>query len=78
MTWRKEVAPAIRKIACGLIQWQVSTLSVIDYLRQQAETFRALAESQTDPAIRDELLGLAEECERVAKEMADRMNGNET
>jgi hypothetical protein len=54
----------------------VSTLFEVDYLRQQAKSLRALAEGQANPEIREELLALAEECERVAKEMADRLNGS--
>jgi hypothetical protein len=54
----------------------VSGLEEIAYLRRQAKAFRRLGEAQADPAIRRELLALAKECERVADEVANRLEGS--
>jgi hypothetical protein len=43
-----------------------------DYLREQAEQYRALAATATDPAIKQEFLELAEVCEDVANWIDDR------
>jgi hypothetical protein len=50
-------------------------LSEIEYLRRQMARLRELARTQVDPAIRQELLALAEECEKVAGAIAGRRNG---
>jgi len=38
-----------------------------DYLREQADAYRRMAEDAKDPAIRDELLELAAICDEVAE-----------
>ena len=43
-----------------------------DYLRQQAERYRQLADEAAAPALQSELLELAAICERVAAEIEDR------
>lgn len=43
----------------------------VDFWRDQAEEFRAAAERIIDPALSDELLELADICERVASEIED-------
>jgi len=43
-----------------------------DYLREQAATFRQLAESESDPAVRDDLFDSAAICEEVANNIDDR------
>ena len=40
-------------------------------LREQAELLRCLARSSDVPAIRDELLAMAADCERVAEAVAE-------
>jgi hypothetical protein len=56
----------------------MAALREIEYLRRQARRFRKLAEAQADPAIQRELLALAKECERVAQEVANRLNGGQS
>jgi hypothetical protein len=46
-----------------------------DYLRQQAATYRQLAETAEDPFIKQELLELAAVCEEVANNIEDRLTG---
>jgi hypothetical protein len=43
-----------------------------DYLREQAEQYRALGANVTDPAIKQDFLDLAEVCEEVANRIDDR------
>jgi hypothetical protein len=43
-----------------------------DYLREQAERYRKLAEATEDPAAKKEFLELAAVCEKVANEEDDR------
>jgi hypothetical protein len=43
-----------------------------DYLREQAEEYRKLAEATEDPAAKKEFLELAAVCEKVANEEDDR------
>lgn len=43
----------------------------VDFWRDQAEKFRDAAEGVTEPALSDELLELADICERVALEIED-------
>jgi hypothetical protein len=43
----------------------------VEFWRDQAERFREAAERITEPALSDELLELAEVCERVASEIED-------
>src|SRR5215467_1745389 len=44
-----------------------------DYLRQQAATYRQLAEKAEDAVVRKELLDLADVCEEVANNIEDRL-----
>jgi hypothetical protein len=44
-----------------------------DYLREQAATYRQLAEGTDDPLITQELLELAAVCEEVANSIEDRL-----
>jgi len=58
---------------CGGEYWHDRRmLHYSDYLREQAEQYRALAANATDPAIKQELLELAEVCEEVANRIDDR------
>ena len=43
-----------------------------DYLREQAEHYRKFAAEAVDPAIKQELLDLADVCEEVANRIDDR------
>jgi len=43
-----------------------------DYLREQAAEYRLLAESNGDPAARQDLFESAEICEEVANDIDDR------
>jgi len=43
-------------------------------LREQAELLRGLARSSDVPAIRDELLAMAADCERVAQPVAEHLS----
>jgi hypothetical protein len=43
-------------------------------LREQAELLRGLARSSDVPAIRDELLAMAADCERVAQMVAEHLS----
>jgi len=48
-----------------------------DYLRQQAATYRQLAEKAEDAVVKKELLDLADVCEEVANNIEDRLtSGN--
>lgn len=44
-----------------------------DYLRDEAEKYRRLAEQAEDPFVKQELLELAAICEEVADSIEDRM-----
>src|SRR5262245_35999337 len=44
-----------------------------DYLRQQAATYRQLAEKAEDAVVKKELLDLANVCEEVANNIEDRL-----
>ena len=44
-----------------------------DYLREEARKYRKLAEQADDPLIKQELLELAEICDKVADNIEDRM-----
>jgi hypothetical protein len=44
-----------------------------DYLREEAEKYRRLAEKAKDPIIKRELLELAMICDEVANNIEDRM-----
>jgi L-fucose mutarotase/ribose pyranase (RbsD/FucU family) len=44
-----------------------------DYLRQQAATYRQLAEKAEDAVVKKELLDLADVCEEVANNVEDRL-----
>jgi hypothetical protein len=44
-----------------------------DYLREEAQKYRKLAEQAEDPLIKQEFLELAEVCERVANNIEDHM-----
>ena len=44
-----------------------------DYLRQQAATYRQLAEKAEDAVVKKELLDLADVCEEVANNIEDRL-----
>ena len=46
-----------------------------DYLRDQAATYRKLAEQTDDPIVKNELLGLASVCEEVADNIEDHLTG---
>ena len=41
----------------------------IEYLRSQAAELRKLAQEQSDPELKRDLLALAERCEHLAKHM---------
>jgi len=44
-----------------------------DYLRDEARKYRKLAEEAADPLIKQELLELADICDKVADNIEDRM-----
>ena len=44
-----------------------------DYLRQQAATYRQLAEKAEDAVVKTEVLDLADVCEEVANNIEDRL-----
>lgn len=44
-----------------------------DYLRDEARKYRKLAEQADDPLIKQELLELADVCDKVADDIEDRM-----
>jgi hypothetical protein len=44
-----------------------------DYLRDEARKYRKLAEEAVDPLVRQELLELADICDKVANNIEDRM-----
>ena len=44
-----------------------------DYLRDEARKYRKPAEEADDPLIKQELLGLADICDKVANNIEDRM-----
>ncbi len=44
-----------------------------DYLRDQAEKYRQLAEKSDDDFVRQELMELAAVCEEVANDIEDRL-----
>jgi hypothetical protein len=44
-----------------------------DYLRQQAATYRQLAEKAEDAVVKKELLDLADDCEEVGNNIEDRL-----
>jgi hypothetical protein len=44
-----------------------------DYLRQQAASYRQLAEKAEDAVVKKELLGLADVCEEVANNIEDHL-----
>jgi len=44
-----------------------------DYLRDEAKKYRKLADEADDPLIKQELLELADICEKVAINIEDRM-----
>jgi hypothetical protein len=44
-----------------------------DYLREQAATYRQLAEKAEDAVVKKELLDLANVCEEVANNIEDRL-----
>jgi hypothetical protein len=46
-----------------------------DYLRDQADKYRQLAERADDPAVKNEMLELASVCEDVASNIEDRLTG---
>jgi len=48
-----------------------------DYLREQAEEYRKLAEATEDPAAKKEFLELAAVCEKVANEEDDRQTAGQ-
>jgi hypothetical protein len=46
-----------------------------EYFRQQAATYRKLAEKTEDAFVKEELLDLADACEEVANNIEDRHTG---
>jgi hypothetical protein len=46
-----------------------------DYLRDQADTYRRLAEQADHPAVKNEMLELASVCEDVANNIDDHLTG---
>jgi hypothetical protein len=44
-----------------------------DYLRDEAQKYRRLAEEADDPLIKSELLELADICDKAANNIEDRM-----
>jgi hypothetical protein len=46
-----------------------------DYLRDQADKYRQLAERADNPAVKNEMLELAAVCEDVAGNIEDRLTG---
>jgi hypothetical protein len=46
-----------------------------DYLRQEADKYRALAEQAEDPYVKQELRELAKVCDEVANNIEERLTG---
>ncbi|MGE0563538.1 MAG: hypothetical protein AB7O50_03400 [Pseudolabrys sp.] len=46
-----------------------------DYLREQADNYRKLAEAADDPFIKKEFIELADVCEEVANDIDERRKG---
>jgi hypothetical protein len=46
--------------------WDCAAMDWPDYLRDQAATYRKLAEQADDPVVKNEMLELASVCEEVA------------
>ena len=46
-----------------------------DYLRDQADMYRKLAEQADDPVVKTELLELASVCDEVANNIEDHLTG---
>jgi hypothetical protein len=46
-----------------------------DYLRDQADMYRQIAELADDPAVKNEMLELASVCEEVATNIDDHLTG---
>jgi hypothetical protein len=60
----------------GLIWGQIflgARMDWDDYLRDEARKYRKLAEEADDPLIKQELLELADVCDKVANNIEDRM-----
>ena len=49
-----------------------------DYLRQQAATYRQLAEKAEDAVVKKELFDLADVCEEVANNIEDRLQAGKS
>ena len=49
----------------------------LNYLRDQAATYRKLVERADDPLVKTELLALASACEEIAANIEDHLTGEE-
>jgi hypothetical protein len=49
----------------------------LNYLRDQAATYRKLVERAVDPLVKTELLALASVCEEIADNIEDHLTGGE-
>jgi hypothetical protein len=54
-----------------------STNDWLNYLRDQAATYRKLVERAADPLVKTELLALASVCEEIADNIEDHLTGGE-
>jgi hypothetical protein len=54
----------------GILDW-------LNYLRDQAATYRKLVKRADDPFVKTELLGLASVCEEIADNIEDHLTGEE-
>ena len=50
----------------------------LNYLRDQAATYRKLFEQADDPLVKTELLALASVCEEIADNIEDHLTGEES
>jgi hypothetical protein len=50
-------------------------MELADYLRDQAATYRQLAEQTDDPVVKNEMLELASVCDEVANNIEDHLTG---
>ena len=57
-------------VALGTLHW-------LNYLREQAATYRKLVEKAADPLVKIELRALASVCEEIADNMEDHLTDGE-
>ncbi len=71
-TWLSPIEAVLFGLSQRWAFWTQRSLLFSDYLREQAEKYRKLAEATEDFAAKKEFLELAAVCEKVANEEDDR------